>query len=99
MGATSAGIRRIFLYEGLAVGIVGTGCGVLLGWSICEIQIKYRILSLPPDIYFISELPILMKAGDIVMIATAALLLCFLASVYPAHKASSLIPVEAIRYE
>ncbi|MCX6639395.1 MAG: ABC transporter permease [bacterium] len=99
MGATSAGIRRIFLYEGLAVGIVGTVSGVLLGWSLCEIQIKYRILSLPPDIYFISELPILMKTGDFVMIATAALLLCFLASVYPAHKASSLVPVEAIRYE
>ena len=99
MGATNAGIRRIFIYEGLAVGVIGTAIGIIIGWGLCFLQLKYHFFSLPPDIYFINALPILMKASDFVMIAVIALLLCFLASVYPAHKAATLVPVEAIRYE
>jgi lipoprotein-releasing system permease protein len=99
MGATNAGIRRIFIYEGLAVGVIGTTLGTILGWGLCNLQIKYHFFSLPPDVYFLNELPILMKAGDFLLIALATLILCFLASVYPATKAASLVPVEAIRYE
>ncbi len=99
LGATNASIRRIFIYEGLAVGCIGTIAGTLLGWLTCSLQLKYRFFSLPPDVYFINELPVLMKTGDFVMITLAALALCFLASIYPASKAASLIPVEAIRYE
>jgi lipoprotein-releasing system permease protein len=99
MGATDTSIRRIFIYEGLAVGVVGTIMGIILGWGICALQIKYKFFSLPPDIYFLSELPVIMQPFDFIMIGIMALLLCFLASVYPAHKAATLIPVEAIRYE
>ncbi|TKJ37570.1 lipoprotein-releasing system transmembrane subunit LolC [candidate division LCP-89 bacterium B3_LCP] len=99
MGATSASIRKIFIYEGLAVGVVGTVMGVMLGWGLCMLQISYRFFRLPPDIYFLSELPILMRSSDFIMVITAALVLCFLASVYPAHRAAALVPVEAIRYE
>jgi lipoprotein-releasing system permease protein len=99
MGATNAGIRRIFIYEGLAVGIIGTFLGTILGWGLCNLQVRYHFFSLPPDVYFLSELPILMKAGDFILIAVAALLLCFLASVYPASKAAALVPVDAMRYE
>jgi len=67
--------------------------------GVCNIQVHYHLFSLPPDVYFLSELPILMKAGDFIMVAVAALLLCFLASIYPASKAAALIPVEAMRYE
>jgi len=70
-----------------------------MGWGLCFLQLKYHFFSLPPDIYFINALPILMKASDFFLIAVIALLLCFLASVYPAHKAATLVPVEAIRYE
>jgi lipoprotein-releasing system permease protein len=99
MGATNAGIRRIFIYEGLAVGIIGTVLGTILGWGMCSLQIKYHFFSLPPDVYFLSELPILMKAGDFLLISLATLVLCFLASIYPASKAAALVPVEAIRNE
>jgi len=99
MGATNGGIRKIFLWEGLAVGIIGTVIGVLLGWGICWAQLEFKILSLPPDIYFLAELPIMMKLSDFVIVIAAALVLCFLASIYPAHRAASLVPVEAIRYE
>ncbi len=99
MGATNASIRRIFIYEGLAVGVIGTAIGVLLGWGICILQITYHFFSLPPDIYFLNELPILMRPFDFVLISITAMALCLLASIYPAHKASTLIPVEAIRYE
>jgi lipoprotein-releasing system permease protein len=99
MGATNKSIRRIFIYEGLAVGVIGTAAGILIGWGLCAAQLKYHFFSLPSDIYFVSELPILMKLTDFTVIAVIALLLCFIASVYPAHKASTLVPVEAIRYE
>lgn len=99
MGATNAGIRRIFIYEGLAVGVIGTTLGTILGWLLCNLQIKYHFFSLPPDVYFLSELPILMKTGDFLLIAVAALFLCLLASIYPASKAAALVPVDAIRYE
>ncbi|RJP82807.1 MAG: ABC transporter permease [Candidatus Zixiibacteriota bacterium] len=99
MGATNAGIRRIFIYEGLAVGVIGTVLGTILGWGLCNLQMRYHFFSLPPDVYFLNELPILMQASDFVLVALAALGLCLLAALYPASKAASLVPVEAIRYE
>ncbi|MFH1861842.1 MAG: lipoprotein-releasing ABC transporter permease subunit, partial [bacterium] len=99
MGATKAGIRRIFLYEGLIVGGLGTFLGTLLGWGLCSLQQEYHFFALPPDVYFLSELPILMQVSDFIIIAFAAVSLCLLASIYPAYQAASLVPVEAIRYE
>ncbi|MFQ5676853.1 MAG: lipoprotein-releasing ABC transporter permease subunit [bacterium] len=99
MGATSSSIMKVFMLEGLIGGVVGTMLGCLIGFSLCWAQQKFEFFSLPPDVYIISALPILMKVRDFVLIALAALLLCFLATVYPALKASKLEPVEAIRYE
>jgi lipoprotein-releasing system permease protein len=99
MGATSNGIMKIFMLEGLVGGAVGTILGSIIGFGLCWSQWKYQYFSLPPDVYIISALPILMKVKDFVFITLAALLLCFLATVYPAWKAARLDPVEAIRYE
>jgi len=99
MGATSASIMKIFMYEGIIIGLIGTGLGCLLGYSIGFLQLKYKIISLPADVYIINSLPIQMHLIDFIAISVVALLLCFLASVYPAFKASRLYPVEAIRYE
>jgi len=99
MGATSKSITRIFLYEGMVVGVVGTVVGLLIGYGLCWTQSKYHFLSLPGDVYFINKLPIRMEILDFVFVGVAAILICLLASVYPAKRASSLIPVEAIRYE
>ena len=99
MGATSASILKIFVYEGIIIGVIGTVLGCILGYSIGFIQLKYKIISLPADVYIINALPIQMNWVDFVAISTVGLVLCFLASIYPAFKASRLYPVEAIRYE
>jgi len=99
MGATSRSIRRIFVYEGLIGGVIGTFLGCAIGFVMCWLQQEYQLISLPPDVYLISALPVVMNKLDFLFITTVALLLCYLATVYPALKASRLEPVEAIRYE
>ncbi len=99
MGATNAGIRRIFVYQGAFVGVCGTVLGSILGYAVCYIQEEYRILSLPPDVYFVSAVPVELMPRDFIAINVVALLLCWLSSVYPAKKAASLDPVDAIRSE
>lgn len=98
MGATSKGIRHIFLFEGLAVGAVGATLGSGIGYGLCWIQETFQIISLPSQIYFISSLPIDMHTLDFIAVALASVVICTLASLYPAYKAARLIPVEAIRY-
>lgn len=99
MGATQRSIRKIFMYEGLAVGVVGTILGSLIGYSLAFAQYHFHIISLPGDVYLISSLPIVMHWVDFFAIVTISILLSLVASIYPAHRASKLIPVEAIRYE
>jgi len=99
MGATSKSIMKIFVLEGIFVGLIGTIVGSALGYGIGFAQLKYKIISLPADVYIIDSLPIQMQLGDFIAISLAAMVLCFLASIYPAFKASRLYPVDAIRYE
>ncbi len=99
MGAPSRAIMKIFMFEGVLVGFLGTSIGSLLGFALCFIQQKFGIISLPPDVYLIDKLPVQMQVNDFVAVAAAAVILCLVASVYPAFKASKLDPVEAIRYE
>lgn len=99
MGATSRSIRNIFLYESVVVGIIGTAIGFAIGYALCWAQIKYRFFSIPGDIYFVNSLPVKMQMLDFILIGAASMLICLLAGVYPAKRASNLIPVEAIRYE
>jgi len=99
MGATGRSILRIFMWEGLAVGIggtlLGTGIGAFLSWLVG----RYRFISIPGEVYFLDRLPARLEGGDLLTVALVALLISFLATVYPAWKASQLEPVEAIRYE
>ncbi|MFC1683478.1 FtsX-like permease family protein, partial [Candidatus Zixiibacteriota bacterium] len=99
MGASSSSIMRIFMFEGLLVGLVGTVLGCLGGYLICWSQETFHFFSLPAEIYFINTLPIDMRFLDFVKVAVAAMGLCFMATVYPARKAAKLVPVDAIRYE
>lgn len=99
MGATSANIMKIFVYEGLIIGGTGAILGLMGGTTICLLLSHYQFIHLPKDIYYISTLPVEIRGWDIFFIVIAALTICFLATLYPSWKASRLDPVEAIRYE
>jgi lipoprotein-releasing system permease protein len=98
-GATSRSIMSIFMVEGVVIGFVGTVLGTAGGAIICKLQETYKIVRLRGDVYLLDALPILMKGTDLVLIASAALVLSFLATLYPSWQAARLDPVVAIRYE
>ena len=99
MGATSKSIRHIFLYQGLFVGILGTCIGVVVGFLVCFIQDKYGIIHLPGEVYIIDAIPVVMMWRDFLVIIAGTMFFCLLASVYPASKAASLSPLDAIHAE
>jgi lipoprotein-releasing system permease protein len=98
MGSTDKSIRKIFIFNGMIIGSVGTGMGICLGVFLCKILEKYKFIELPGDVYYITTLPVRLESLDVFLIAAAAIVICFLATLYPAHQASKLNPVEAIRY-
>lgn len=98
MGATDGAILRVFLAEGLYIGLLGLGIGLVLGVGTC-LLISRVGLPLDPDVYYIQKLPVVMRAGEIASVAVAALGLCCLATLYPAYLASRMRPVEGLRYE
>jgi lipoprotein-releasing system permease protein len=99
MGATNKSIRKIFVFKGMIIGIIGTGLGVLAGSLLCALLKRYSIVELTGDIYyFTTKLPVRLEVIDVLIIVCAALVICFLATLYPAQQASRLDPVEAIRY-
>jgi lipoprotein-releasing system permease protein len=99
MGATRESIRRIFLIKGCVIGIVGTFLGVLLGLAISVLIQEYRFIELPKDVFLISTVPVRIYLSNFTLVAFASLLVCLVASIYPARQAAKLDPVEIIRYE
>ena len=99
MGATRRVVRRIFMLQGLVIGVVGTAAGFALGLGICWLLKKYQFIKLPPGVYSLDYLPILLQWGDLTLIAAGSVLMCYLATLYPSSRAASLEPVEALRYE
>jgi lipoprotein-releasing system permease protein len=98
MGATSRSIMRIFIYEGLVIGLTGTVLGVGGGLAACELLRHYQFIKLP-DVYPMTTLPVQVLPLDVAMIAGAAVLITFLATLYPSWQASRVQPAEALRYE
>ncbi len=99
MGARSSSIMAIFVMQGLQVAMLGTALGSLLGLVTSWVVDRYKIVSLPPDVYFIDTLPIRIEPLDFLLVAGATILICFVGTLYPAWRAAKMIPVEAIRYE
>ncbi len=99
MGASAKSIMSIFMIHGLVVGVVGTLAGLTSGLGICHLLAKYKFISLPSDVYNIPTLPVRVELLDVWSVALAAVVICFLATIYPSWYASRLNPVEAIRYE
>ena len=98
LGATSANIRRIFVLQGMLIGTIGTGLGVLFGTGLCYLQATYEWIQLPGDVYYITALPVNLTFADVALVALSAMTICFLATLYPARQASRFNPLEAIRY-
>jgi lipoprotein-releasing system permease protein len=100
MGATSGTITRIFMLNGIVVGVIGSTLGTALGLLICYIQQRWSLIPIPGDIYFINKLPVMIRwFPDVIAVYVTANLLCFLATLYPARLASKVLPAESIRIE
>ena len=99
MGATRRSIRKIFMIKGCAIGFMGTLLGVVSGYGVCLLIRRYQFIELPRDVFLVSTVPVTISAGHFALVAAASFLICLLASIYPAHQAAKLDPVEVIRYE
>jgi len=98
MGATSAGIARLFQVVGLAIGGVGTVFGLAIGLTLCEVVNRYDY-RLDPKVYLIDRLPISVNPFEVMLVAIITMVISGLATVFPATKASSLTPVDGLRYD
>jgi lipoprotein-releasing system permease protein len=107
MGATSRSIMKIFVYQGIIVGITGTALGCIAGLTVALnlqrisqfVEKMFNFKFLPGDVYYLSELPSQVNYGDVVLIVIGTLLVCFISTIYPSLRASRLDPAEALRYE
>jgi len=99
MGATTKSVRRIFVFSGMVIGSIGTVLGLCSGLVLCLLLKNYDIYELTGDIYyFTTTLPVKIEISWVIGIVSATMVICFLATLYPAHQAAKLDPVEAIRY-
>ena len=99
MGTSSRRIMAIFMLQGLVIGVIGTTIGGALGLVICYVLDKYKLIQIPMDVYQVSHVPFVVLPFDFAVVALSSIAICFLATIYPSRQASSLDPVQALRYE
>jgi lipoprotein-releasing system permease protein len=99
MGSSAASIRRIFMLQGLIIGLVGTAGGTIAGVGVIYILDRYKLIHVPIDVYQISYVPFTLLPLDLLSVVIAAVLICFVATIYPSRQASKLDPAQALRYQ
>ena len=99
MGATRKAVRKIFIFQGVTIGVIGSFWGLIFGYSLCWICDRYRLIRLQADVYSMTHVPFNLSVADGVAVAAAAIIISFLATLYPSDRAAGLNPVEALRYE
>lgn len=97
MGTPARAIRRIFILQGLTIGCIGTAGGTIFGLIVCVVADRYKLISMPADVYQISHLPFRVQPLDVVVVVAAAILICLLATIYPSRQAGRIDPAEALR--
>jgi lipoprotein-releasing system permease protein len=99
MGSSSAVIRRIFVLQGLVIGLIGTAVGAIGGVSLVYVLDRYKLIHIETEVYQISYVPFRLEPLDFTVVVLAAVLICFVATLYPSRQASRLDPAEALRYQ
>jgi len=99
MGSPAKSIRRIFMLQGLIIGLVGTAAGAIGGYALILVLDRYKLISVPVDVYQISYVPFKLQPLDFMVVIAAAILICFVATIYPSRQASRLDPAQALRYQ
>jgi lipoprotein-releasing system permease protein len=99
MGASSKSITLIFLLQGTIIGLIGTLIGAAGGATIAYFLDRYKVITIPSDIYQVSYLPFKLLPGDFAAVVVGAIVVCFLATLYPSRQAARLDPAQALRYE
>jgi lipoprotein-releasing system permease protein len=98
-GSTPRSIRRIFMLQGLVIGLIGATSGLLLGLGLSWMANHYHLISIPAEIYSVSHITLKVQWADCATVAILAVVICLLATIYPARTASRLMPVEALRHD
>ena len=98
LGATTQTIKKVFLYQGVLIGIVGTLAGNILAYGLCWIEMNYRLISLPSGVYYMTHVPIDLSWLNFVLVSVAAIALCYLCSLIPSRLAGKRDPVALLRF-
>jgi len=99
MGASARSVTTIFMMQGLIIGIVGTAVGATAGYLVSYVLDRYKVIRVPIDVYQVSHVPFRVLPGDFALVVIAAILVCFVATIYPSRQAARLNPAQALRYE
>ena len=99
MGAGAQSVTAIFMVQGLLIGLVGTAVGAATGFALSYVFDRYQLIRMPIDVYQVSHLPFTVLPRDFALVIGAAVLICFVATIYPSRQAARLDPAQALRYE
>jgi lipoprotein-releasing system permease protein len=99
MGASARSVMVVFMLQGLIIGIVGTVVGAALGVGVSGVLDRYQVVRIPSDVYQLSHLPFTVLPWDLIVVVAGAVLICFVATLYPSRQAAGLDPAQALRYE
>jgi lipoprotein-releasing system permease protein len=99
MGTASRGVTRIFMLQGLIIGLAGTSIGAALGYGLSWVLDRYKLIQLPMDVYQVSHVPFVLLPHEFVVVVLTSIAVCGLATLYPSKQAARLDPVQALRFE
>ena len=99
MGTSARRVMVIFMLQGLIIGVTGTAVGAACGVALCWVFDRYRLIRIPMDVYQVAYVPFVVEPFDIAIVIVSAVVICFIATIYPSRQASRLDPVQALRFE